>query len=147
MTNSSLSQSTTSPPRSGKRRPRAGLARGVPRPRWRQHGWGRGALGPLAGTGRGDGEAPGWAHASEDRETDHPELGQQSHAEESQVVEQEADTVCLAQLEALRGHRHEGEDQAQTQRSGEDPDQEAVRLQLPERWGATWGDARVLLPA
>lgn len=84
---------------------------------------------------------------SDGGEMDHPELGQQGHAEEGQVVEDEADAVRLAQLEALRWHRHEGEDQAQPQGPGEDPDQEAVRLQLPERWGVMGRDTGVLLPA
>lgn len=99
-------------------------------------------------------ESRGWMRISCQRrgrsgggETDHPELGQQGHAEEGQVVEDEADAVGLAQLEALCRHRHEGEDQAQPQGPGEDPDQEAVRLQLPERWGVMWSDTGVLRPA
>lgn len=86
----------------------------------------------------------GW---SDGGEMDHPELGQQGHAEEGQVVEDEADAVRLAQLEALRWHRHKGEDQAQPQGPGEDPDQEAVGLQLSERRRVMWSDAGVLLPA
>lgn len=63
-------------------------------------------------------------------EVDDLELGQQGHAEEGQVVEDEAEAVGFAQLEALRWHRHEGEDQAQPQGPGQDPHQQAVGLQL-----------------
>lgn len=68
------------------------------------------------------------------REPDHLELSEQGHAEEGQVVEDEADAIGLAQLEALCGHPHEGEDQAQPQGPGQHPHQEAVGLQLPKRW-------------
>lgn len=92
----------------------------------------------------------GWSRGAEGREggrsgggqADHPELSQQGHTEEGQVVEDEADAVRLAQLEALRRHRHEGEDQAQPQGSGQDPDQEAVGLQLPERFWVAAGSWR-----
>lgn len=60
MTNSSFScpkaQPTNSPPRPQKAR--AGLARDASSTGWQRHVWGRGALVPLAGTGRGDGEVP-----------------------------------------------------------------------------------------
>lgn len=66
-------------------------------------------------------------------QVDHPEFGEQGHAEKDQVVEDEAGAVCLAQLEALCWHRHKGEHQAQSQGPSQDPHEEAVRLQLMER--------------
>lgn len=92
------------------------------------------SLCPCQGQG-GDGERdPGLdlLGLSGGGEMDHPELGEQGHAEEQQVVGEQADAIGLSQLEALRWHRHEGEHQAQPQRPGQHPHQRAVRLQL---WG------------
>lgn len=108
-----------------------------------QHGEVEVPLSPCQGQGRGQqdpsavggqSEIQGWMSrgCSWGGEVDHPELCEQGHAQEHQVVGDEADSIGLSQLEALRWHRHKGEHQAQPQRPGQHPHQGAVRLQL---WG------------
>lgn len=109
-----------------------------------QHGEVEVPLSPCQGQGRGgrdpdvvgrQSEIQGWIAwgCSWGGEMDQPELGEQGHTQECQVVGDEADAVGLSRLEALRWHRHKGEHQAQPQRPGQHPHQGAVRLQL-------WGD-------
>lgn len=95
-------------------------------------GQGRGQRDPDAVGGHSD--IQGWISwgRSGGGEVDHPELGEQGHAQEHQVVGDEAEAIGLSQLEALPWHRHKGEHQAEPQRPRQHPHQGAVRLQL---WG------------
>lgn len=62
----------------------------------------------------------------------HPKFCEQDHNKETGVEEEQAEAICLAELETLKRDRDQGEDQAEPQGAGQHPHQQAIWFQL---WG------------
>lgn len=61
-------------------------------------------------------------------QVNHPEFREEDHDNETDIEEEKAEAVGLAELETLERNRHQGEDQAEAQRAGQYPHQQSVWL-------------------
>lgn len=72
---------------------------------------------------------PGQA-ASVSLQVNHPKFREEDHNNETDIEEEKAEAIGLAELETLERNGDQGEDQAEAQRAGQHPHQQSVWLQL-----------------